>query len=153
MLKLPLFPSTSRVAQFEGPQKVVGLLEVGSDCDNLMNQILHTLNSILAKVIGDERIVRQWDTRAVDFAVSAFVDEMADGFEVGFAVGDVGLDDLEHFLCCLGEFDEDTIVDLKEAEELQHLSWFGSHLVDTIYQTQHNENGYPLIRMTKTSFG
>ena len=132
MLELPLSPSSSRVAQFERPQKVVGLLEVGSDGVNLMDQILDTLNSILAQGLGDEGIVSQWDTRSVDFTVPALVDEMADGFEVGLAVGDVGLDDLEHFLGGLGEFDEDTVVDLKETEELHHFSWFGGHFVDTI---------------------
>ena len=152
MLELPLSPSSSRVAQFERPQKVVGLLEVGSDGVNLMDQILDTLNSILAQGLGDEGIVSQWDTRSVDFTVPALVDEMADGFEVGLAVGDVGLDDLEHFLGGLGEFDEDTVVDLKETKELHHFSWFRSHFVDTIIRPWITERDYPLIRTTNTSF-
>lgn len=57
---------------------------------------------------------------------------MADGFEVWFTVGNVGLNDLEHFLGCFGEFDEDTVVNLEQSEELQDFSWFGSHLVDTV---------------------
>jgi len=70
MLELPLSPSTSRVAQLERPQKVVGLLEVGSDGVNLMNQILNTLDSVLAQGIGDDCVVSQWDTGAVDFSVA-----------------------------------------------------------------------------------
>jgi len=138
MLELPLSPSTSRVAQLERPQKVVGLLEVGSDGVNLMNQILNTLDSVLAQGIGDDCVVSQWDTGAVDFSVAALVDQVAHGLEVGLAVGDVRLHDLEHLLGGLGEFDEDTIVDLQETEELHHFSGFGGHFVDT---TMRREQG------------
>jgi hypothetical protein len=34
-------------------------------------------------------------------------------------------------LSSLGELDEDTVVDLEEAEKLKDLAWLGSNLVDT----------------------
>jgi hypothetical protein len=131
MLKLFRPPPTGRITQLEGPQKVVGLLEIGSHCEYFMNQILHTLDTIFTQGIGNERIVCERDSGTINFPVATFVDEVADRFEVGFAVCDVGLDDLQHFLGCLGEFDEDPIVDLKETEELQYFSGFGGNFIDT----------------------
>lgn len=83
-------------------------------------------------MISDESVVRQGNTRTVDFPVPSFVDEMADRLEVRFAVGDVWLDDLEHFLGRLGEFDEYTIIDLEKTQELQYFSGFRGHFVDTV---------------------
>jgi len=113
MLKLPLTPSTSRITQLERPQEVICLFEIRSNSENLMNQIFHTLNSIFPQIFSDESIVGQWDTGTVDFTVATFVEEMADGFEIGFAEGNVGLNDLEHFLGCFVESDEDAVVNLE----------------------------------------
>ena len=131
MLKLSLPPTSGRITQLERPQKVIGLLEIRADCENLMNQIFHTLNAVFPKGIRNEGIVGERDSGPVNFAVATFVDEMADGFKVRLAIGDIGLDDLEHFLGCFSEFDEDTIVDLEETKELQHFSGLGSDLVNT----------------------
>ena len=43
-------PSTGGVVQLEGPQEVGGVLEVGSDCQDLVDQILHADDSHLAKL-------------------------------------------------------------------------------------------------------
>lgn len=131
MLELSLPPPTSRITQFERPQKVIRLLEIGSHSENLMNQILHTFNTVFSKGISDEGIVGEGNSGTVDFTVAALVDEVADRFEIGFPIGDVGLDDLEHFLGCFGEFDEDSVIDLEETEKLQYFSGLGSNLVDT----------------------
>ena len=131
MLKLSLPPTPRRITQLERPQKVVGLLEIRADCENLMNQILHTLNAVFPEGIRNKGIVGERDSGPVNFTVATFVDEMADGFKVRLAIGDIGLDDLEHFLGCFGEFDEDTIVDLEEAKKLQDFTGLRSDLVDT----------------------
>src|SRR5579859_1372329 len=89
MLKLALSPPPRRITQLERPQKVICLFKVGSDRENLMHQILHTLDSVFPECLNNESIVGEGDTRSVDFAVAAFVDEVTDGFEVWFAVGDV----------------------------------------------------------------
>jgi hypothetical protein len=49
MLEFPLSPPTGRITQLERPQKVVGLLEIWSNCENLMNQILDRFNAILSE--------------------------------------------------------------------------------------------------------
>jgi hypothetical protein len=55
-----------------------------------------------------------------------------DGLQVGVAVCDEGLDDLQHLNGGLGEADEDTIVDLEKTEELEGLALLGVNLVDTV---------------------
>ena len=152
MLELALSPSTSRIAQLERPQKVVGLFKVGSNRDNFMNQILNTLNSIFSKGISDDGIIRQGNSRAIDLSITTFVDEMTDRLEVGFTVCDVGLNDLEHLLGSFGESDEDAVVDLDETKKLHHLSGFGSHFVDTIVRLEGRKR-IPLDTDDKHEFG
>ena len=43
-------PSTGGVVQLEGPQEVGGVLEVGSDGQDLVDQILHADDSHLAQL-------------------------------------------------------------------------------------------------------
>ena len=43
-------PSTGGIVQLEGPQEVGGVLEVGSDGQDLVDQILHTDDSHLAQL-------------------------------------------------------------------------------------------------------
>ena len=46
--------------------------------------------------------------------------------------------DSQHVLCCLVHLDEDSVVDLSQSEELQHLPDLGADLVDTT--DSHDEN-------------
>jgi hypothetical protein len=68
----------------------------------------------------------------VHFAISALVDQLADRLQVGIAVCDERLDNAKHFDGRLGEADEDSIVDLKESQQLQRLPLLGINLVDTL---------------------
>lgn len=120
------------VGQLEGPEEVAGLLEVGADSVDLVDQILHADNTVLAKVVLNQLVVGQSNTLLVDLAVSTLVDELADGLEVGVAVGNVGVYDGQHLLSGLGELDENTVVDLDETEKLEDLAWLRSDLVDTL---------------------
>ena len=47
-----LSPSTGRGVQLEGPQEVAGVLEVGANSCDLVDQILHADDAILAKNLG-----------------------------------------------------------------------------------------------------
>lgn len=96
-----------------------------------MNQILDTDDTIFSKVVFDDLVVGKRDTLPVDLAVATLVDERADSLEVWIAVGDVWLDDLEHFVGGFCETDEDAIVDLQKTEELEDLAGFWSDFVDT----------------------
>ena len=83
-----------------------------------MNEIFHRYDSEFAKSSLDDLVVVQGDALLVDFAVSSLVDELTDRLQVGLAVGDVGLNELQHLCGGLGDFDKDTVVDLEETEEL-----------------------------------
>lgn len=108
VLELPCLPPAVRVAQLERPEETVRLLEVGSDGEDLMDQVLHTHDAVLAKVVLDQLVVSERDALLVDLAVATLVDKFTDGLERGVAVGYVWLDNLKEFGGGLGQADEDT---------------------------------------------
>ena len=144
MLDLAGVEATSGVGELEGPEEVVGLLEVGADSVDLVDQVLHADNAVLAELLLDDLVVGERNTLGVDLTVTALVDKVTDGLEVGVTVGDVGVDDGQHLLGGLGETDEDTVVDLDQTEELQDLAGLRSDLVDTL--DTHNEDKLGLVR-------
>ncbi len=112
------------VAELERPEEVARLLEVGADRVDLVDEVLHAV---------DDGVVGERDALLVGrLGVSALVDELTDGLEVGVAVGDEGLDNLQHLGGGLGQTDEDTVVDLEKTEELESLALLGVDLVDTL---------------------
>jgi len=133
--------ATGGRGQLEGPQEVGGLLEVGADGVDLVDQVLDADDAVLAEVLLDQVVVGDGQTLLVDLSVTALVDELADGLLVGVAVGDEGLDDLQHLGGGLGQADEDTVVDLEETEELQGLALLGVDLVDTLDADDEGELG------------
>lgn len=132
MLELSGAETTSGVAELEWPQEVGGLLEVGANSEDLVDQILHADNAVLAEVGLDERVVGKSNALLLNLSVTALVDELTDGLEVGVSIGDPWLDDLQHLKGSLGHANKDTIVDLEKTEKLEDLSGLGSDLVDTI---------------------
>jgi hypothetical protein len=132
VLELAGAEATVGVGQLEGPQEVVGLLEVGADGVDLVDQILHADNAVLAEVLLDDLVVGEGNTLLVDLAVTALVQELADGLQVGVTIGDVGVDNGQHLLGGLGQADEGTAVDLEQTEELQDLAGLRGNLVDTL---------------------
>lgn len=132
VLELAGAEATVGVAELEGPQEVGGLLEVGADGVDLVDQVLHTDDAVLAKVLLDDGVVGEGDALLVDLSVTALVDELLDALQVGVTVGDPGLDDLDHLHGSLGDLDEDTVVDLEQTEELEDLAGLGGNLVDTL---------------------
>jgi hypothetical protein len=131
VLELPWAEATGGRGQLEWPEEVAGLLEVGADGVDLVDEVLDADNAELAEVGLDELVVGDGKALLVDLSVAALVDELTDRLQVGVAVRDEGLDDLQHLGRGLGEPDEDTIVDLEETEELEGLALLGVDLVDT----------------------
>lgn len=132
VLELAGAETTVGVAELERPQEVGGLLEVGSDSEDLVDQILHTEDTVLAKVVLDDGVVGKRLALLLDLSVTTLVDELLDALEVGVTVGDPGLDNLDHLDGGLGDLDEDTVVDLEKTEELEDLAGLGGNLVDTL---------------------
>jgi hypothetical protein len=97
-----------------------------------VNEVLHADNAELAELLLDDGVVGDGDALALDLGVTALVDELADGLEVGDTVGDVGLNEAEHLGGGLGHTDEDTVVDLEKTEELEDLLGLGGKLGDTL---------------------
>lgn len=131
MVELARVETTVGVGELEGPEEVGGLLEVGADGVDLVDKILNADDAVLAEVLFDDLVVGEGEALAVDLAVTALVDELTDGLEVGVTVGDVGVDDGEHLSGSLVQADKDTVVDLEKTQQLQDLAGLGSNLVDT----------------------
>jgi len=132
VLELARTETAVGVAELEGPQEIGGLLEVGANSEDLVDEILNTDDAVLAEVLLDDGVVGEGDALAVDLAVAALVDELTDALEVGIAIGNPRLDDLDHLSGSLGHLDEDTIVDLTETQELKDLARLRRDLVDTM---------------------
>lgn len=131
VVELARVETTVGVGELEGPEEVGGLLEVGADGVDLVDKILNADDAVLAEVLFDDLVVGEGEALAVDLAVTALVDELTDGLEVGVTVGDVGVDDGEHLSGSLVQADKDTVVDLEKTQQLQDLAGLGSNLVDT----------------------
>jgi hypothetical protein len=147
VLELAHAETTGGRGQLERPESVGDLLEVGADAgtksvyvpnasymhsrEDLMDDVLNAGDTELAEVGLDELVVGDGQALLVDLEVTALIDKLTDGLQVGVSVGDEGLDDLQHLAGGLGEPDEDTVVDLKETEKLEGLALLGVDLVDT----------------------
>lgn len=131
MLELPWAETTGGRRELEWPEEVGDLLEVGANGVDLVDDVLDADNAELAEVLLDELVVGDGQALLVDLSVTALVDELTDGLQVGVSVCDEGLDDLQHLGGGLGEPDEHTVVNLEETEELESLALLGVDLVDT----------------------
>jgi hypothetical protein len=142
VLELARTETTGWVAELEWPEEVGGLLEVGANGVDLVDQVLHADNAVLAEVLLDDGVVGERDAVLLSgLGVSTLVDELTDGLEVGVAVGDERLDDLQHLRGGLGQADENTVVDLEETEKLQGLALLWVDLVDTLDTDNEDELG------------
>jgi len=142
VLELAWAETGSGVGELEWPKEVGGLLEVGSDGVDLVDQVLHADDAVLAEVLLDNGVVGERNALLLaGLGVSALVNELTDGLEVGVAVGDEWLDDPEHLGGSLGQTNEDTVVDLEEAKKLESLALLGVDLVDTLDADDEGELG------------
>lgn len=134
--------TASWVAELEWPEEVGGLLEVGANGVDLVDQILHADNAVLAKVLLDDGVVGERNAVLLSsFGVSTLVDQLTHGLEVGVSVSDEWLDNLEHLRGGLGQADEDTVVDLEQTEKLESLALLWVDLVDTLDTDNEDELG------------
>jgi len=124
--------STSWVGELEWPQEVGSLLEVGTDGEDLVNQILHADNAVLAKAVLNDGVIGESDALLVDLSVSTLVNKLAGGLQVGVSIGNPWLDDLKHLKGSLGHANKDTVVDLEKTEKLEDLAGLWCYLVDTL---------------------
>ena len=131
VVELALLECTSRVRQLERQEELVDLLEVRANRVDLVDQILHTHNSVLAQLLLNKLVVRDRNALLVDLSVTTLVDELANTLQVGVTVGNVRVGNRQHLLCGLGQTHKGTSVDLQETEELQDLARLRWDVVDT----------------------
>ena len=148
-----LLEAAEGVGELEGPQEVVGLLEVGADGPQLVDEVLNAGDAELAELVVNHRVVLERNALAVDLAVATGVDKLADGLAAGETVGDEGVDAADHVPGGLVELDEHTVVDLAEAEELHDLLLLGGQLVDTADTDHEGELGLTLNEEVAGSAG
>jgi hypothetical protein len=131
-------PETSgRVRELEGPQEVADLLEIRANGEDLMDDVLYADDPVLAQVLLDDGVVGESNSLLVaarrsvscsnignmlvnclHLAVSSLVDEFTNRLEVWISVSNVRLNNTKHLDRSLGKADEDSAVDLDQAEKL-----------------------------------
>lgn len=144
MVELSSSETTVRVGQVEWPQEVVGLLEVGANSVDLVDQVLNGQNTVFAQVGLDDRVLRQRNSLLVNLTVTSLVDQLSDGGQVGVTVSNVWLNQLDQFRSGLGDSHKHTSVNLSQSQQLQNLSWLRSNLGDTLDSHDENQLGLSL---------
>lgn len=117
--------------ELEWPEEVVGLLEVGSNGPELVDEVLNGVNSVLAENGLNDGVVSEGNSRSVDLSETSLVNESTESITGGVAVGNEGLNRADHVHGGLVEANEHAVVQLAQSEELHDLLWLGGELVDT----------------------
>mmetsp|Transcript_53851 Transcript_53851/g.80363 ORF Transcript_53851/g.80363 Transcript_53851/m.80363 type:complete len:247 (+) Transcript_53851:211-951(+) len=119
--------STLGVAELEGPQEVVRLLEMRSNRDQLVDEICCATDSKLAQTFLDDRVIGDRDALLVELTEATLVDKLLNGRACGVTVGDIGFDQPKHSNGSLVEADECCVVQLAKTEQLHDSLGFGRH--------------------------
>jgi hypothetical protein len=126
-----LLKTTDGGGELEGPEEVVGFLEVGSDAPDLVNEVLNAGDTEFAEHAVNDFVVIEGNAGTVNLTVATSVDKLADGGTGRVAVSDKGLNVTNHVHGGLVDADENTVVELAETEKLGNLLLLGGELVDT----------------------
>lgn len=118
-------------AELEGPEEVVGFLEVSADGGDLVDEVLDGGNAVLAELALNDGVVGKRNAGSADLAVTSLVDKLSNDALRGVPVSHVGLDSSDHVHGGLVQSHEHAIVELSESEELEDLFASGVELVDT----------------------
>jgi len=97
-------------SKLEGPEEVVGNLEVGSDSVDFVDQIFNTDDAILTKSLFNDLIGGNGDSLLIDLSVSSLVDHVGDGMSGGITESDIRLDLLDHVKSSSVNSDEGGVV-------------------------------------------
>jgi len=125
--------TTSGGIELEGPEEVVGFLEVRSDGDEFVNEIFNAVDSLSAESLLDDGVIGKRDSLSVNLSETSLEDELLDGLSSGVSKSDEGEDLLEHVKGGLVDSEEGTVVELSESEQSQDSLDFRVKLVDTVF--------------------
>ena len=126
-----LLPSVFWCVHLEWPEEVVSLLEGWSNSPDLVDEVLNAVDTLFTEGTGDDAVVSQRDSGAVNLSITTLVDQSADAITGWVSISDEGLDSSDHVDGGTIEANKHTIVDLSESEQLHDLLAFGAQLVDT----------------------
>jgi len=126
-----LCETTKRSAQLEGPQEVVGLLEVRADSVNLVNKILNIDDTILSKCLLNDAVVRRGGSALVLLAITTLVNQLPDTLQVGVSISNIRLNPAQHIHGSLVHLHEHPVEDLSQPQQLHDRPDLGVHVVDT----------------------
>ena len=126
-----LFPAELWCVQLEWPEEVVSLLEGWSNSPDLVDEVLNAVDTLLTEGTGDDAVVSQWDSRAVNLSITTLVDQSADAITGWVTISDIWLDSSDHVDGGTVEANKHSVVDLSESEQLHDLLAFWAQLVDT----------------------
>jgi len=117
--------------KLEGPQEVVGLLEVGSNSKDFVDQVVAAVDANRGETLLDNGVLGNGDPLLIDLSETTLVHKVADSLEGGVSIGNIRLNQSEHSHSGLVQLYKDTIVDLAKAEELHDLLSLGADSDDT----------------------
>ena len=126
-----LLPAELWGVQLEWPKEVVSLLEGWSNSPDLVDKVLNAVDTLFTEGTGDDAVVSQRDSGAVNLSITTLVDQSADAITGWVSISDEGLDSSDHVDGGTIEANKHTIIDLSESEQLHDLLAFGAQLVDT----------------------
>jgi len=114
VLELALPPATSRVRELERPEEVGNLFEVGTDGDDLVNEIFDREDVVFSELLLDDGVGSERQTLVFDFPVPSLADKLPHRLQVGLAIGDIWFNESQHLLCGLGDLDKHPVVNLEK---------------------------------------
>lgn len=123
--------STLRGRQLNRPQEVGNSLELGTNGENLVNNVLNALESLLSKSSLNNSVGTDGQSLARDFAETSLVDDVLDRLKTWVTVSNEGLDQSKHFDGGGIDADEDAIVELSKSQKLKDLLHFRRDSDDT----------------------
>ena len=126
-----LLPAVLWGVQLEWPKEVVSLLEGWSNSPDLVDEVLNAVDALFAEDTGDDAVVSQWDSGAVNLSETTLVDQSADAITGWVSISDEGFDSSDHVDGSTIETNKHSVVDLSESEQLHNLLAFWAKLVDT----------------------
>ncbi|MCP6116814.1 hypothetical protein NL445_28595, partial [Klebsiella pneumoniae] len=68
-----LAPTTSWIVQFEGPQEITRVLELFSNSEDLMDEVLNTDNVVFVEPLLNNAVGSDWYTLPTQLGESTFV--------------------------------------------------------------------------------
>mmetsp|Transcript_30390 Transcript_30390/g.47602 ORF Transcript_30390/g.47602 Transcript_30390/m.47602 type:complete len:250 (-) Transcript_30390:28-777(-) len=117
--------------QLERPEKVVGVAEVGPAGVDLVDEVLHADDALVAEGALHDRVAAQGNALAIHLAETALVHQVLHALQVGVAVGDERLHQTQHLDGGGVQLHKHAVMDLAQAQQLQDLAHLRRDANDT----------------------